>query len=272
MFCPQCGANVGDSDAFCRSCGARLALASTTTEHPQKPHLDRTFDRTKWFVIILVCAGVIIFGAILLPDKNADDPAVAYCCTAQDDNAQPASDPQTPTRADTQTPTAPDIQMPTATPQAPVQSEQLPTAQEQPSYKIGDSFAVGYWSYECNRAFWTPFLGDPLSIERANGAFLVIDITVRNDDTSASVLPPFRLVDQQGRTYDESAEAMIGQGFFSALESLNPGVSKRSRVAFDVPPDRQYVLLVSGGIESGKDVTVLMPAHSEEEQPAVGPN
>lgn len=129
-----------------------------------------------------------------------------------------------------------------------------------PTYNIGQPFSVGYWSYVCNRAFWTPWLGsDPYAMERANAEFVVIDMTARNDDTSSSTLPLFHLMDKDGRTYDESSAGALSAGFFSVLEGLNPGVSKRGNVAFDVPPDRQYILVVSGGIESDKRALVPLP-------------
>jgi hypothetical protein len=144
---------------------------------------------------------------------------------------------------------------PNPTPNPPPTQANVP-----PVYATDQSFSVGYWTYLCHAAFWTPVLGfDPYSMERANSTFIVVDITARNDDTSPSTLPPFQLVDGDGRTYGQSSAGMLSQGFFSGLEQLNPGVSKRGRIAFDVPPDRQYVLAVSGGIESGLKAIVLLP-------------
>lgn len=141
-----------------------------------------------------------------------------------------------------------------------------------PAYAIGQSFSIGYWSYHCNSAYWTAVLGlDPYSMQRANAAFVVVNVEVRNDDTSASTLPPFRLADEQGRTYDESSAGMFSQGFFSAFEKLNPGVSKRGNIAFDVPPDRRYFLLVSGGMESGKQAIVILPMSGEHSPEAAVP-
>ncbi len=109
-------------------------------------------------------------------------------------------------------------------------------------------------------------------MERANAEFVVIDVTARNDDTSSSTLPPFHLMDKDGRTYDQSSAGTFSAGFFSVLEGLNPGVSKRGNVAFDVPPDRQYFLVVSGGIESDKRALVPLPAPpSSEPQPSDNP-
>jgi hypothetical protein len=138
-----------------------------------------------------------------------------------------------------------------------------------PAYMVGQQFSIGYWHYICNRAYWTPILAsNPYSMERANADFVVVDLTIRNDDTSASTRPPFHLMDEKGRTYDESAVGMMSGGFFSVLETLNPGVSKRGQIAFDVPPDRQYFLIVSGGIESGKAAIVLLPMSSPAGQQA----
>jgi hypothetical protein len=132
-----------------------------------------------------------------------------------------------------------------------------------PAYMIGQQFSVGYWHYICNRAYWTPILASsPYSMERANADFVVVDLTIRNDDTSASARPPLHLTDEKGRTYDESTAGMMSSGFFSVLETLNPGVSKRGSIAFDVPPDRQYFLIASGGMESDKTAIVLLPMSS----------
>jgi len=135
------------------------------------------------------------------------------------------------------------------------------------AYEIGQQFSIGYWSYLCHGAYWTPVLGSNLhSMEHANAEFVVVDIAVRNDDTSASTLPPFQLIDREGRTYDQSAAGMLSQGFFSVLEQLNPGVSKRGNVAFDVPPDRHYSLLISGGIQSSKRASIVLPTRSPSNQ------
>jgi len=142
-----------------------------------------------------------------------------------------------------------------------------------PAYGIGDPLSVGYWSFICNSAFWTPVLAfDPYSMERANGDFVVINITARNDDTSSSTVPPFQLMDTDGRTYDASSAGMLTRGFFSFLEELNPGVSKRGNIAFDVPRDRQYFLIASGGFQSSKRAIVILPMsvpRSEQEVPPV---
>jgi len=123
-------------------------------------------------------------------------------------------------------------------------------------YSVGQEFSVGYWSYRLNGAIWMPAIGSAGAPELPDAAFLVLDITVRNDDRSASTLPPFKLLDANGREYEESSKAIFLDNAFGILTSLNPDVSKRGFAVFDVPANRQYVLSVSGGIESGKSALV----------------
>jgi hypothetical protein len=206
-----------------------------------------------WTVII--SSGCVVLYE-LLPRTERSTPAVAYCCKPDDKQNPSASPPDRDTEQST-----PQNALPAPSPASTDSSQSPPPENQPPTYPMGQQFSVGYWSYLCHGAYWTPALGvDPYSIDRASAEFVVVDITARNDDTSSSTLPPFQLMDREGRTYDESSGGMLNQGFFSVLEELNPGVLKRGKIAFDVPPDRQYSLLLSGGIESGKRATVILPA------------
>jgi hypothetical protein len=134
-----------------------------------------------------------------------------------------------------------------------------------PKYAIGQQFSVGYWTYRCNGANWQPFIGSGFgSVERPDAAFLVLDLTVRNDDRTSSTLPPLKLVDPQGREFDESSKGIFLEGSFGALKQLNPGVSSRGLVVFDVPHG-EYMLKVSGGFESGKDALVDLSGGGSQE-------
>jgi hypothetical protein len=231
MFCPKCGAQGVGTDKFCRACGASLPLIPVQ----QQPKRKRS-----WLVRAMLWAGGILLGLSLVH---------AIYSTQRQGTGQGAADTQQ------------------------VEPQQAEPRQSEPqTYQIGQEFSVGYWTYRVNGAYWTPLLGvDPYSMERANGEFVVVDVTARNDDTSSSMLPPFQLADAKGRTYDESSGATFEQGFFSGLKSLNPDVSDRGDVAFDVPPGRQYVLVLSGGIESGKQVYVPLPSSAPTaQQPGSG--
>jgi len=83
-----------------------------------------------------------------------------------------------------------------------------------------------------------------------DAVFLVVDLAIRNNDKTSSTLPPLKLVDTEGREYDESSKAWAQQNNFGVLKSLNPSVVSRGYAVFDVPKG-QYKLQVSGGFTSG---------------------
>jgi hypothetical protein len=96
--------------------------------------------------------------------------------------------------------------------------------------------------------------------EMPDAKFLVVDLYIRNNDRTASTFPPVKLVDAQGREYDQSSKGTFMPGVFDSFKQLNPGVSSRGYVVFDVPSG-QYLLLLSGGFESGEHTLVdLSPA------------
>jgi hypothetical protein len=129
----------------------------------------------------------------------------------------------------------------------------------EPSFhSMTQEFAIGYWKYICNGITWSPVIGRRALEDRANASFLIVDITAENADQSASTLPPLHLMDSDGREYDQSAAGMMSDGFFSSLQKLNPGVAKRGYVAFDVPPNREYTLIVSGGFRSTERARVKL--------------
>lgn len=86
--------------------------------------------------------------------------------------------------------------------------------------------------------------------------FLVVDLAVRNNDRTASTLPPMKLLDATGREYDESSKGILIER--SLGKSLSPGVSSRGYVVFDVPQGK-YVLKVSAGDTSGESALIVLP-------------
>ena len=119
------------------------------------------------------------------------------------------------------------------------------------NHAIGETVSVGYWTYRCNGAQWMSSLGSDFgSVEQPDAAYLVVDLTIRNDDRTASTRPPMKLIDTQGREFSESSKEYILDREIDDLKELNPGVSTRGYILFDVPPEGKYQLEVSGGFES----------------------
>jgi hypothetical protein len=134
------------------------------------------------------------------------------------------------------------------------------TAAAQLKHAIGDSVSAGYWTYRCNGTQWMSLLvSDFGSMEQPDAAYLVVDITIRNDDRSASTRPPMKLIDSQGREFSESSKEYVLPQSIGTLKELNPSVSSRGYVLFDVPPQGKYVLKVSGGFESDDFKLIDLP-------------
>jgi hypothetical protein len=133
-------------------------------------------------------------------------------------------------------------------------------------HAMGQEFSVGYWTYRCNGANWKSFIASEFgSVERPDAEFLIVDLWARNDDRTSSTLPPVKLTDPQGREFDESSKRIYLQDAFETLKQLNPGVSSRGLVLFDVPPG-EYMLMVSGGYESGEHEFVDLSSVRKEER------
>lgn len=120
---------------------------------------------------------------------------------------------------------------------------------ENKAFKINDPVTVGYWTYRISGTKWASSIGPELMRQRADARFLIVAMTVRNNDKTSSTLPPVKLVDAQGREFDESSSGMMLENAFGPLKQLNPTVESNGLVLFDVPPGK-YWAVVSGGMAS----------------------
>ncbi len=121
---------------------------------------------------------------------------------------------------------------------------------------------VGYMSYRVWRTWWSDRLSSNQFLDsRPNAKWLFVELSVRNDDKKPRMVPPFKLVDEQGREYESSSEAALTEGAIGVIESLNPDVPKQGWIVFDVPQDRKYKLKVAGGFWSREDAYIpILPA------------
>jgi hypothetical protein len=124
-------------------------------------------------------------------------------------------------------------------------------------YKAGDTVTVGYTSYAVWGARWKRRLSDNEYLDtRPDASFLLIDLTVRNDDKKPRTIPLFKLLDENDKEYETTSKAWAVDGSIGVLDSLNPGVSKQGSIVFDVPRDHIYKLKVSGGFWSTEDALI----------------
>jgi hypothetical protein len=111
--------------------------------------------------------------------------------------------------------------IPTPAPQQVVSLDSLP------EYSIGQEFSVGYFSYMVGKVEVTSDPSDP-----TNAPVLAVFMNVRNDDTSDSISPPIKLIDESGQVV---AGTMLETGHV-LLTEFQPGVVNRGFVLFEKIP------------------------------------
>jgi hypothetical protein len=132
-------------------------------------------------------------------------------------------------------------------------------------HTMKETVHVGYTSYAVWKAWWSDQLSSNEFLnQRPNASYLFLEVSVRNDDRKARIVPPFKLIDETGAEYDTSPQGWAVEGSIGLIESLNPGVSKRGFVVFDVPKNHTYRLKISGGYWSTEDALVEIVDETQE--------
>ena len=214
----------------CPTCLAKLspkARACPSCGHPIKKSRTKVLGRILISLISLIIIISIIDSPAQPDSPQADSPAIR----------QPAS------HADNKSSTA--------------------TKKSTHIYKEGDTVEIGYTTYVVWESYWTDRLTDNAFLNSGPDArYLVIEISVRNDDTQSRSIPPFKLTDTAGREYSTTADAFMMPDHIGILSSLNPDVQKDGLIAFDCPAGREYKLKVSGGYWTSKNALIqLKPLH-----------
>jgi TonB family protein len=130
---------------------------------------------------------------------------------------------------------------------------------QQQVHAANEAVNVGYWTYRCNGAAWRDVISTGFDVVRPDARFLVVDVSLVNNDKSESYRAPMKLIDGEGREFSESSESFELPNSLSALKSLNPSVATRGLVLFDIPPTGTYRLQVSGGFTSDEKVLIELP-------------
>lgn len=130
--------------------------------------------------------------------------------------------------------------------------------------KIGDQVDVGNFSYVVNNARFAKSVGNEYIKKTADGIFLIVNVTFRNNDNEEHTLDNsfFKLTDEQGTEFSSSTdgesalEASDQETLF--LKQCNPHISKSGLLIFEVPEKKIYDLHLSGGFWNGKTATVKL--------------
>ncbi len=126
-------------------------------------------------------------------------------------------------------------------------------------YNIGDTVSVNKLAYAIWDKAWTKTLTTNQFLDHSPDAiYLIIDVTIRNDDKEPRMIPNFKLIDETGAVYDTTPDAIYLDNSIGALETINPNVSKRGYVVFDIQKNINYKLILSGGYMSDKNAYVKL--------------
>lgn len=172
---------------------------------------EKPWYKKWWAITIFIIVGLMIIGSLASNNKTGS--------TQTQSNQQ---------------------QIKTEEAQQPVQVK----TQETKEYSLGDSIQAGDFKWKITDFSTTSQIGQDVAGtffgEKANGIFLIVDLEVENAGNSAKYLTDsyLKLVDDQGREFSPNTMAAVylkPQGSALVFEQLNPGITKKGKVVYDIP-------------------------------------
>lgn len=117
---------------------------------------------------------------------------------------------------------------------------------------VGTSYDLGSLTYKVERVKFKKFIGGLYTLKKAGGIFLIITLTVINKEKEQIIIDNsyFKLVDENGAVYKYSLDASTtlevtqfpGETFMGM--TINPNVSKKAKVVFEVPTKKKNYKLI----------------------------
>ncbi len=129
-----------------------------------------------------------------------------------------------------------DNSTPTTTPANNLQG----TQEKNQQLKIGDAFLVDTIAYQVLSVNKAATVGENIYVQqKADGIFLLVEIAIENrgKETQNIFSPRFKIIDDQGRKFDDDTTAEIySQNSLSFGQQLQPGLPIKGVKIFDLPP------------------------------------
>lgn len=129
---------------------------------------------------------------------------------------------------------------------------------------IGEQIEVKHFAYRVNGIKFVKSIGNEFYRTRADGIFLIVDLSLLNRDNVAHILDNsmFKLTDENGLQYQSSGEAttalLMNEEETLFLKQCNPQIQKQGLLAFEVPRKAVYDLHLSGGFWTGQTGVVRL--------------
>lgn len=129
--------------------------------------------------------------------------------------------------------------------------------------RIGEMTSIGNFTYRVDDIHFYRTLGNEFTRSQADGIYLVVRLSVMNDDKIEHMLDNnmFNLTDQNGTQYAYSIEGatsleLSGQHTLF-LKRLNPNIMTHGFLVFEVPnTETDYYLNLSGGLLNGESGSI----------------
>jgi hypothetical protein len=118
-------------------------------------------------------------------------------------------------------------------------------------YKFGDKVTIGNFAYTFNSYETKSEIGsyilDNFYGEKADGIFLIIDVTIENIGKESETLwsSYVSVIDDQNRKFESDTMAGVYLDDAFSFEQLNPGLPKRGKIVFDVSKDLKGFIEIS---------------------------
>jgi hypothetical protein len=106
--------------------------------------------------------------------------------------------------------------------------------------RVGDDLSLKGTTYRVTNAETAASVGDRYTGAEANGVFVIVDLTLTNEESEPATIieDNLHLIGGNGDEYSTSDDAILAfpnQTLF--LEEIQPGVSEDGKLVFDIPKD-----------------------------------
>ena len=123
-------------------------------------------------------------------------------------------------------------------------SDTTPAQEQIKTYSLGEIIPAGDFKWKITKVSTAKEIGQDLAGsffgEKADGIFVILNVEVENIGNSAEYLTDsyIKLIDTQGREFSPNTLAAIylkPDGSALAFEQVNPGLTKKGKIVYDVP-------------------------------------
>jgi len=135
-------------------------------------------------------------------------------------------------------------------------------------YSMGERVQVGPLVYNVMEADWRPKMGEGEQARIPSHRFLTVHLSVTNGGGEALSIPSLKLLDDNGRTYDESIDGQNVPSWLGLIRKLKPVDTLEGNILFDVEP-KSYKLKLNDDADAGQPALVEMPLRFELEKPVI---